>query len=129
DQTVPAQPHAGKMTWLCRNGHIATTVSLRTRGVTRRALARAVDRGELLRLRVGLYACAHLDEQQLTAAGSGGLIDCTSTLARQPDVWTGPDDSRLHVRLPPHGHLRGLDGSVVHWRETFGAPVDVAVSA
>ncbi len=107
--------------WLCARGHVATAQELIAHGTSRRHIVSAVRAGRLLRLRRGVYGCAHLDADQRTAVAAGGLIDCVSALARHEDVWAGVNRAGLHLRLEPHAHSPQAD-AVVHWRKQAQIP-------
>ena len=124
------------MTWLCARGHIATARELEATGLTRRAVARAIAAGRLIRCRRGVYACAHLDVEERVAATIGARIDCISALARHEDLWTGPASEQLHLRVDRRFHARATAGTVLHWRTAQGrehplevSPVDALLQA
>lgn len=100
---------------LCALGHTTTTAALRTLGSSAGAVRRAVEEGSVVRVRRGVYACAHLDAPLRSAAASSGLLACVSVL-RERGVWVG-FDRRTHLTVPP-----GRTGVTVtpdtrlHWR-------------
>jgi very-short-patch-repair endonuclease len=125
------------MTWLCTRGHVASARELAAMGASRRSVGRAVADGRLIRCRRGVYACAHLDDQERSAAAIGGRVDCVSALARFENVWTGSRPRELHVRVHPRFHARAAAGTVLHWRVAHGesghplevAPIDALLQA
>ncbi|MFM9877900.1 MAG: type IV toxin-antitoxin system AbiEi family antitoxin domain-containing protein [Rhodoglobus sp.] len=129
--------HPRTMTWLCTRGHVASARDLAAMGASRRAVARAVAEGRLIRCRRGIYACPHIDAQERSAAAIGGHIDCLSALARHENVWTGPTARELHVRVDPRFHAQAAAGTVLHWQVVHGesehplevAPIDALLQA
>ena len=104
----------------------ATTNDLRTAGWTRRGIARAVDAGDLIRVRRGHYATLRTPEAVIRAVRVGGRLGCVSEL-RYRGVWV-LDDGALHVQVAEHtSDLRHPDagttpepaGSAVrlHWHD------------
>ncbi len=93
---------------LCSLGHLATISQLRDRGWTRSRLAHP----SVIRLRQGVYACAHLRGPLVTAARTGGALTCVSVL-RESGVWAG-HDRRVHVQVPPTSS-RQAGGTRLHW--------------
>lgn len=105
--------------WICANGHLATTRELASRGVTDRAMSAAVRAGRLLRLKQGTYACPHLEDDLQMAARAGVRIDCVTALARVENRWSGVEPPGLHVRARSGRHLGPLPpDAVVHWSDT-----------
>jgi len=78
----------------------ATTHDLRAAGWTRRGIARAVDAGDLIRVRRGHYATARTPETVIRAIRVGGRLGCVSEL-RYRGVWV-LDDGALHVQVAGH---------------------------
>lgn len=112
-------------------GHFsARTRELRQLGVEPRALAAAVHRGELQRVRVGHFALPRSDPHTIAALRVGGLAACISATRLHglwmpadavPHVWLRRNASRL--RRPPaqrgmpteeHDHVR-------HWSDLHAA--------
>ena len=96
---------------------------------SRRTLDARVRRGELRRLRRGVYAADTACPDAVEAAEHGGSLGC-ETAARHLGVWV-LDDSSLHVwlraRRHHHGHTSRECDCVRHWdegpsAETFGLP-------
>lgn len=77
--------------------HLATTAELRAQGLSRREIDAALSRGDIVRLRRGLYCDRHLHPQLARAAKLGGTLTCVSAL-RLFGVWVPPAQG-LHVRL------------------------------
>lgn len=77
---------------------------LTSRGVTRLQLARAVDRGTLVRVRPGVYAVPDAEPEVVAAAAHGGEVCCVSALRRR-GVWVLEPDERLHVRVGRAGRV------------------------
>lgn len=101
---------------LCMTGHFADYRQLGEAGCTRSDLDRALASGAILRVRRGVYACAHSDLAARRAAAAGGMLTCVSVL-RSIGVWGG-HDRRLHIQLrPSSGHSRIPHGSRAHWEQ------------
>jgi hypothetical protein len=97
--------------------HASVDIYLRSRAITR--------------IRVGLYACAHLDADTLAALRAGGPLDCISALERAGGIATraglaaapaplappAPPESAL-TEVPPASelHVRYRRGD--HWART-----------
>ncbi|GAT72518.1 hypothetical protein MHM582_0992 [Microbacterium sp. HM58-2] len=90
-----------------RLGGIARGTHLQKLGFTRRALSRAVQRGEIERIRDGVFSAGDIDARLRTAAAHGGALTCASILQMMgiwvlcptlvPHVWLGADRH-------PHSH-------------------------
>lgn len=107
---------------------IATRDELLLLGWTPSAIAEAVRRGTLLRLRRAWYAAPGTPFEQRVAVAMGGRVGAVSA-ARSYGMWTG-DDHDIHVSWPPHGNValpgrrlgypdsrRAGDSVIVpHWR-------------
>lgn len=84
-----------------RLGGLARGTHLQTLGFTRRALSRAVQRGEIERIRDGVFAAGTISAQVRAATAHGGALTCASVLqllhvwvlspAIVPHVWLGAD--------------------------------------
>jgi hypothetical protein len=119
------------MSVLCQLGHIASTRQLATRGIRADALRAAVERGAILRLRRGTYACPHLDVATARAAQVGGALTCVSVLSAA-GVWAGSasDHERLHVQVPSTYSGIRQDDMRIHWEPPrFGMQSQWRVSA
>lgn len=87
-------------------GHIVARKELLAFGMTHHSIARAVARGELLRLRRGWYATPAAAPLAMRAVTVGGVATSLSA-AEVIGLWT-PPDSTLHVAVPTNaGRLRG----------------------
>ncbi|MDR6865610.1 very-short-patch-repair endonuclease [Microbacterium resistens] len=104
-------------------GGIARGSALQRLGTSRRALARAVDAGEILRVRPGVFAVPSADPNAMTAAAHGGALTCGTAL-RAHGIWV-LDDGPLHVwlgrngRVHPHERCRCI-GHFFHGPTRFG---------
>ncbi|GAA1853626.1 DUF559 domain-containing protein [Microbacterium koreense] len=102
---------------------------LRRGGMSRRAIARHVSEGHLIRAARGLYADRRVCAPRRTAAAHGGALACVSA-ARHLGLWVLSPDDELHVGVGGHRHPRVHDGCrcVTHWDDGPGAafaPVSV----
>lgn len=116
-----------------------TRRQLVAQGMTVYAIAAAVRRGDLVRVRRGHYATPGLDTSTIRAVRVGGRLACVSEL-RARGVWV-LDDARIHVhvaanasRLRDPDELRRRDPSddcIVHWKPLLnpGAASDSHVGA
>lgn len=97
-------------------GGIASTEQLDV--FTRREVSRALDAGDIVRLRRGRYALPSIAESAAIAATVGGVLSHTSAALHHgwPVVWT---PRRPHLLFPKHRRLEpGVRGLVqVHWRD------------
>lgn len=101
---------------LCRLGHFATTSRLRSLGLTERHISRLLASGLVVRVKRGLFACAHLAGEQHQALLAGGQLDCVSVL-RARGIWTGHVRG-LHLRIPGNvsdARQRVSRGVRLHW--------------
>ncbi|MCS5733589.1 endonuclease domain-containing protein [Herbiconiux daphne] len=80
-------------------GGVASCRTLEAHGVTPAAIAAAVRRGDVLRVRQGWLALPRADRDVVAAVRVGGHLTCTSVLAKH-DIWCERDE-RLHVRTRP----------------------------
>ena len=96
--------------------------ALRRRGMSRRAIARQVADGRLVRAARGLYADGSVCAPRLTAAAHGGALACVSA-ARHLGLWVLSPDDELHVGVGGHRHPRVHVGCrcVTHWDDGPGA--------
>lgn len=97
-------------------GGIARGTQLAPFGFTRRGVAAAVRRGEILRLRPGVFATSSTPMALRDAAGHGGALTCAGAL-RHHGVWVLHDDAEAHVWMGPAGRVHH-DGCrcVAHYR-------------
>lgn len=101
------------------------TAELRLRGYTRAMIRRAIDCGDLIRVRRGRYVWGGIDERHLVAARAGGRLDCVSLLGALgvfvlSDSETHLQFDRADSRLPRrHRDIRA------HWRDSACARADL----
>lgn len=79
---------------------VASIRSIEHTGVPRAKIVRAIDSGELRRVRNGWVARVGAAEDAVQAVRVGGSLSCLSVLRRR-GVWCD-DDHLLHVRVPRH---------------------------
>ncbi|GAA4164537.1 hypothetical protein GCM10022286_26410 [Gryllotalpicola daejeonensis] len=96
---------------LCSFGHIATHAELlRTfHGQESAIIPFRMGYGRTELLRMGVYICSHLTEEERLAAWCGGHLDCVTVLA----------GLGLPIAAPDHPHLRfrrGQRGAAARWR-------------
>ncbi|MGL4257902.1 MAG: DUF559 domain-containing protein [Microbacterium sp.] len=84
------------------HGGVVRRSALLARGASKRAIATAVNRAGIVRLREGVYAVPTADSQILDAARHGGEVACVSAL-RAHGVWVLETRGRLHVWLGGKG--------------------------
>lgn len=114
---------------MCTEPEPVISASALTRaGLTRRDIARALDRGEVERLRRGVYARPGACIDARSAASHGGRMACV-TAARHLGLWVLADPGTPHVWLRGHGHTLVHDACrcVEHWddgaaSDSFGLP-------
>lgn len=99
-----------------RFGALARGRQLTAFGFTRRDLADAVTRGEISRIRRGVFATDALSPQVRTAASHGGALTCAGAL-RLHGIWTLRDDAVAHVWMGAAGREHHVGCScVAHFR-------------
>lgn len=86
-----------------RLGGMARGSRLRALGFTRQHLADKVKRGEIERVRNGVFASRSLDPGVRAATAHGGALTCGSVL-RMLRVWVLPPEDGPHVWLGPKQH-------------------------
>lgn len=110
-----------------RRQQVAATHELLARGWTKYQLARAVHRGEIIRVRQGWYSAPDLPGEYQRAVRVGGRLACISG-ARMLGL-ASPHTSSLHVavartssrlRSPDDARIRRVSGAVVHWTDAGG---------
>ncbi|MCM3779431.1 type IV toxin-antitoxin system AbiEi family antitoxin domain-containing protein [Microbacterium hydrocarbonoxydans] len=89
-------------------GGLARGTTLQGVGVTRQRLSHAVRRGEIERVRPGVFATTSLQGQVREAALHGGALTCAAAL-RTHGIWVFDDDDRPHVWIGRRG--RAFDHS------------------
>lgn len=92
-----------------RLGGLARGAHLQRLGFSRRDLSRLVDRGEIHRVRNGVFAAAPLDDDVRAAIEHGGALTCASVLRRH-GVWVLPDADGPHVWVASDRHPLPHDG-------------------
>ena len=111
---------------LSNNHGVATLAQLEAGGVSAYHRARAIARGDLIRVRNGWFAAPDAAPDLVRATRIGGRLTCVSALALR-GLWTLPDP-RLHVSLARNSaRLRAPDDRhsplarndpmlALHWR-------------
>lgn len=84
-------------------GGIARGKQLQLLGFSRQALAALVQRGEIERVRDGVFASGPLSTQMRSATAHGGALTCASALRAQ-GIWVLPAEDGAHVWLGPDQH-------------------------
>ncbi|QNA93029.1 MULTISPECIES: type IV toxin-antitoxin system AbiEi family antitoxin domain-containing protein [unclassified Microbacterium] len=102
-------------------GGLARGTQLRSLGFTRQALAGMVRRGEIDRVRHGVFAAGPLDEQVRAATAHGGALTCASVL-RSAGIWVLPADDGPHVWLGPDNHALAHPGCTYRSHYYRGRP-------
>lgn len=123
-----------------RLGGIARGSHLQTLGLTRSALSRCVRRGEIQRIRHGVFAVTPLHEDVWSATAHGGALTCASVLqmagvwalhsSQAPHVWLGSDRhahahegctcvSHFYRGRPPLGQAN-IETALLHYRRCAG---------
>lgn len=123
-----------------RLGGIARGTHLQKIGFTRRALSTCVRRGEIHRIRDGIFAVPPVHEDVWSATAHGGALTCASVLRMSgvwvldppeaPHVWLGPDRhahahddctcvSHFYSGRPPLGRTN-IETALVHFRRCAG---------
>lgn len=102
---------------LLRERQVARGSELSSFGCTRKHLAAAADRGEIRRIRPGVYASWTASPDVVAAAAHGGALTCAKALRAQ-GVWTLDDDMQPHVWLGAGGrsHPHAPCDCVAHYR-------------
>ncbi|MGF6821720.1 very-short-patch-repair endonuclease [Microbacterium sp. ZKA21] len=90
-------------------GGIAHGTTLQKNGVSRPRLTQAVRKGEVERLRPGLYAAVGADQEARDAALHGGALTCAAAL-RAHGIWVLTDDARPHVWVGRRGRVHEHSG-------------------
>lgn len=105
---------------------VARRSDLLAGGATSREITAAIHDGRLIRPRRDRYLPGDCHPMMAEAVRLGGRVDCTSLL-RLYDVFV-LDDTRTHVRLPPHASRVAppREGIVRHWVDS-SAPDEATV--
>ncbi|PKI92151.1 hypothetical protein CW368_04785 [Actinomycetales bacterium SN12] len=88
-----------------RLGGVARGAHLLTLGFDRRHLSASVARGEIRRVRPGVFSTNTLSGEVHTAITHGGALTCVSAL-RLKGVWTLSESEAVHVWMGPGRHAR-----------------------
>ncbi len=86
-----------------RLGGMARGTRLRALGFTRQHLADQVKRGDIERVRNGVFTSRSLDADIRAATAHGGALTCASVL-RMHEIWVLPAEDGPHVWLGPKQH-------------------------
>ncbi|QHC59924.1 type IV toxin-antitoxin system AbiEi family antitoxin domain-containing protein [Rathayibacter sp. VKM Ac-2760] len=103
---------------LAAGGGFAPARSLRSGGVDRSAVERALSTGDIVRVRRGWYALAGAPEVEVAAVRAGGVLTCVSLL-HSLGLWT-TERPGLHVALGDSSVHSLRPGAVGHWRRWPG---------
>ncbi len=95
-------------------GGVVRTQWLKTQGVSRTALERAVASGRLVRVRRGWVATKDADPVLVAAAREGVVVTCISQAARL-GLWVHESPERFHVGADPHSAGGKAERAHVHW--------------
>lgn len=99
-----------------RFGGLARGRQLTAFGFTRRHLADAVNFGEIMRIRPGVFATFAASPSVRMAAGHGGALTCAGALEHH-DIWVLRKDSVPHVWMGPANRVHHQRcRCVVHFR-------------
>jgi len=96
-----------------RRDGIAHSSDLRASGFADRAVAEAVRRGELRRVRRSWLATEECDPRHVAAASVGGRVTCLSAAALR-GLWT-PEHAEVHVAVAGNASRFAAVGVLVHW--------------
>ena len=96
---------------------VARGTDLARFGCTRAVLSGALRRGEIIRVRSGVFASPRASADVVAAAEHGGALTCAKALRAQ-GVWTLDDDMQPHVSLGAGGrsHPHAPCDCVAHYR-------------
>ncbi|MET7281085.1 type IV toxin-antitoxin system AbiEi family antitoxin domain-containing protein [Kribbella sp. NPDC005582] len=100
---------------LVRLGGTATFADL-VAATSRRALARAVRSGDVVRLTRGVYGHPQLSADRSTALAHAGVLSHTSAALAWRLPLLGPPP-KPHVTLPTHRKARPGPAAVLHWAD------------
>jgi very-short-patch-repair endonuclease len=100
---------------LAQLGGSATSAEL-VAATSRRALARAVKSGDVVRLTRGVYGHPQLSADRSTALAHGGVLSHTSAALAWRLPLLGPPP-KPHVTLPTHRKARPGPAAVLHWAD------------
>ncbi|MES1170253.1 MAG: type IV toxin-antitoxin system AbiEi family antitoxin domain-containing protein, partial [Leifsonia sp.] len=97
---------------------IADTRMLARLGLSSRDIRRAVDRGQLRRLRRGRYASRRAWPEVASAVAAGGRLACVSALHAY-GAWV-MHDGLLHIRAGRGVEIRQSPTLRIHWTDDRG---------
>lgn len=92
---------------------IAHTRDLRAAGYTQHEMRRAVDAGQVERVRRSWLVTPWCSPERRAAAEVSGRVTCV-TAAKQLGLWTN-DDLRMHLAVPSTSARVTAPGRVLHW--------------
>lgn len=96
-------------------GGVIPATTLIAKGHSRHHIARAIDTGQIIRVRRNWIALPSADPVLQDAARRGVVVSCVS-LARRLGLWVPGGGECLHVAAKPRGNVADASGIVVHWR-------------
>lgn len=94
---------------ILRLGGLARGVDLQRLGFSRRALSRAVARGDIERIRDGVFGAGPIDPHVRDATAHGGALTCASVLQLWR-IWVLAPTHVPHVWVGAHRHAHRHDG-------------------
>lgn len=101
------------MTWMQQHGGIAHSSRLRAAGYTPHEIRRAVQAGQLERIRRSWLVSAQCSRARRAAAHVSGRVTCV-TAASELDLWSVPD-TRIHIAVPSTSSRVNAPDRVMHW--------------
>lgn len=99
--------------WMRRHHGVAHSSTLRARGYTSHAIARAVAAGHLTRVRRSWLVTADCAPERRQAAAVSGRVTCASA-ARLLGLWTH-EATDVHIAVPPTSARLDAENTVLHW--------------
>ncbi|WP_344818023.1 type IV toxin-antitoxin system AbiEi family antitoxin domain-containing protein [Microbacterium soli] len=109
------------MVWMRQHDGVAHSRDLREHGYSPYEVRKAVDAGELERVRRSWLLTPHCSPDRRAAAAVSGRVTCVTAAARLK-LWSG-ESSGVHVAVPPTSSRIARPGLVLHWS---AGPVPVA---
>jgi very-short-patch-repair endonuclease len=101
---------------LARHGGWATRAEL-IGATSRRAVAAALERGEVQRIALGIYASPGLPADQVAVLSYDGVLSHLSA-AKQLGLPLLVTPEKPHITVPPKRHPRPGPPAVLHWADT-----------
>ncbi|MGO1539397.1 MAG: endonuclease domain-containing protein [Leucobacter sp.] len=92
---------------------VGLSTALFARGYSRHTIAKAVERGQVIRPRKGWVALREADPELIAAARRGVLLSCI-TQARRLGLWVLEEQEPHLAARSPNAHLKPGNG-IVHW--------------